>query len=94
MIKNIVIHTPTRASLLCTHPSTTLLTSLVSQYETKNFSRRVTTPISKSKAKLRGKNELNFEALEKEINSAYSKKSGRAFQEVHKDDRVAIKAEI
>ncbi len=66
----------------------------MSQYETKNFSRRVTTPISKSKAKLRGKNELNFAALEKEINSAYSKKSDRAFQEVNKDDRNAIKAEI
>ena len=82
MIKNIVILTPTRASLLCSRPQTTLLTSLVSQYETKNFSRRVSTPISKSKAKLRGKNELNFAALEKEINSAYSKKSDRAFQEV------------
>ena len=93
MIKNIVTLTP-KAHLMSSR-TPTLLTSLVSQYETKNFSRRVTTPISKSKAKLKGKNELNFAELEKEINSAYSKKSNdRAFQTVHKDDRNVIKAEI
>ena len=64
-----------------------------SSYTARSYSRRVTTPLEKSKAKLRSGSggKINFAMLEKETQGAYQKK--KSFAEPKFQDKSIVKAQ-